>query len=105
MTDREPLDLENLRNDHYCLTGRFGGQCKCGHLWPCIILRLADEVEYQASLFAVARKESSGLADRIVERDQEIARLSEALDTIADPTFPQRAWEYREIARAARRGK
>jgi hypothetical protein len=33
-----------------------------------------EEVERQAGLFAVARKESEGLANLIVERDNEIAR-------------------------------
>ena len=100
MTDREPLSLDEVRK----LLDRLGTSELPTIDWL-LLERLVDEVEYQASLFAVARKESSGLADRIVERDQEIARLSEALDTIADPTFPQRAWEYREIARDARRGK
>ena len=103
MTDREPLDLEQVRARARIALTTPNSAFVRNRLDE--IIWLADEVEYQASLFAVARKESSGLADRIVERDQEIDRYREALDTIADPTFPQRAWEYREIARDARRGK
>jgi hypothetical protein len=91
-----PIDLDEVRKRHK----RCSGLARCR--MPCDATQLADEAEHlrskytasqdemtelltehrkqgeeverQAGLFAVARKESEGLANLIVERDNEIAR-------------------------------